>query len=216
MKKEQTECNRCGKCCEEGGPAFHIEDLPLISGGQIPLNALVTLRFGELAHNPLTDKVQPISAELVKIRGVGPTWRCLYLDEKSQGCSIYDFRPRACRALECWQPEESLALIEKDVIGRREILADDQSLLDLVKEYDSNCPCPDMKKIEQTLKDDRAAGLARLEKLVTDDLMTRQKYIAAHKLDLGLEMFLFGRPVFQLLEPFGVRIRQQGNGFQLY
>ena len=80
MKQKQTECYRCGICCQKGGPALHGQDLALVRGGQLPLGDLITIRCGELAYNPLSCTIEPVSEELVKIRGTGQEWCCCYYD----------------------------------------------------------------------------------------------------------------------------------------
>ena len=79
MKKEQTECLRCGTCCTGGGPALHTEDLPLVREWEIPFAQLITVRAGELAYNPVADALLPIRRELVKISGVGEDMELLLL-----------------------------------------------------------------------------------------------------------------------------------------
>ena len=81
MKENQKECIRCGTCCTSGGPALHSEDLHLVLEGELPLAQLITIRSGELAHNPLTNSIQSIKRELVKISGVGRDWNCCFLEE---------------------------------------------------------------------------------------------------------------------------------------
>ncbi len=216
MMKKQDHCLRCGTCCNNGGPALHIQDLLLLQKGKIPLSALITLRFGEMAHNPLTDRVQPISCELVKISGSGKEWCCCYFDPDGKGCMLYNDRPYACRVLKCWQPEETLALIEKDTLSRFDILKSDDPLRELVKEYEKQCPCPHVQEVVNDLELKKEKCLALLEDQVREDLRFRQSAARKNNLDLSMELFLFGRPIFQLFTPFGVRVREQGGRISLY
>ena len=101
---QQDDCKRCGTCCTSGGPALHTEDLALVRAGRLPLAQLITIRSGEIAHNPLTNSLQPVKKELVKISGVGRQWNCCYFDPEEKGCTIYDKRrtpgnnhSRSCR-----------------------------------------------------------------------------------------------------------------------
>ncbi len=125
MNELQTECKRCGMCCTKGGPALHSQDLELVHGGQLPIEKLITIRKGELAHNPLTGAVQPVKSELVKIKGTGKDWRCTYFNNAARGCTIYGSRPLSCRTLKCWAPDELLKIVEKDTLSRMDILTDD-------------------------------------------------------------------------------------------
>jgi Fe-S-cluster containining protein len=71
MAMKQTECSHCGTCCANGGPALHMQDRELIEGGSIPISHLITIRKGELVHNPVTNRLQAAKSELIKINGVG-------------------------------------------------------------------------------------------------------------------------------------------------
>ena len=51
---------------------------------------------------------------------------------------------------------------------------------------------------------DRTTLLAPLEARVRLDLDLRSRAVAAHRLSLERELFLFGRPLFQLLAPLGI------------
>ncbi len=115
MATKQTSCKQCGICCTKGGPALHSADLDLFRQGLIPYSDLITIRKGEFAYNPVTERLQATQNEIVKLKGSGGEWTCCYYDSKSKGCTIYDNRPMACGVLQCWNPEASLALVEKDL-----------------------------------------------------------------------------------------------------
>lgn len=212
MTTHQTTCKKCGNCCRKGGPALHSQDLPLIKSGKIPVSALITIRKGELAHNPLTGKVQPVAVELVKIVGAGRQWDCCYYDE-TVGCTIYEHRPHGCRILKCWDTEEILALVEKDTLSRFDILAADDPLIPVIREHERICPCDGLEdvlagRLSEKLKKD-------LEKRVRDDLRFRSRIIADYDLKLSMELFCFGRPFFQLLRALGVGVSESRSGVQL-
>ncbi len=66
---------------------MHIQDLELVGNGKIlklPVSSLITIRKGELAHNPLTQKIQPVTVELVKIVGTGRQWDCCYYNKEDR------------------------------------------------------------------------------------------------------------------------------------
>lgn len=212
MTTHQTTCKKCGNCCRKGGPALHSQDLPLIQSGKIPVSALITIRKGELALNPLTGKVQPVAVELVKIIGAGRQWDCCYYDE-TDGCTIYDHRPHACRILKCWDTEEILALVGKDTLSRFDILDADDPLIPVIREHERICPCDGLEdvlagRLSEKLKKD-------LEKRVRDDLRFRTRIIADYNLKLSRELFCFGRPFFQLLQALGVGVSESRSGVQL-
>lgn len=207
MTTETIQCKQCGKCCEQGGPALHLQDIELIHNGQIPIASLITLRKGELAHNPKTDKIQAILVELVKLIGTGREWNCLYYNS-DKGCMIYEKRPHACQVLECWDTEAILALVEKDTLSRNLILGEDHPMIPIIAEHERICPCHDLEYLSNNYSRLSAAEKKNIEKRVRHDLRFRSRIIKDFDLKLSEELFYFGRPLFQLLQPLGVRVRE--------
>ena len=212
---QQTECKRCGICCQKGGPALHGQDLALVRDGWLPMENLITIRRGELAHNPLSGAIEPVAAELVKIRGTGQEWSCCYYEPSSKGCSIYGGRPLACGVLKCWQPEEILVLVGQDLLSRLDILEEQDPLRPLVVEHEGLCPCPDMGEVQKNLAEQEDRALSSLEIPVNSDLAFRDRVVKEFNLPLAHELFLFGRPLFQLLQPFGVLVSESRQGLKL-
>lgn len=215
LREGQSECFRCGTCCRKGGPALHGPDLELLTSGRIPRRDLITIRKGELAYNPAADGLVPTSCELVKLRGVGREWSCCYYDQASRGCLIYGHRPLACRTLKCWQPEESLALVERDCLGRLDIVADDAPLRPWIVEHEQACPCPDLPVLGQAMAAGDLSALAELQRLSDQDLALRGRAVQELGLDLNLELFAFGRPLFQVVAGIGVRSVNEARGVRL-
>ncbi|MGL1930224.1 MAG: YkgJ family cysteine cluster protein [Desulfotalea sp.] len=215
MGNEQTSCNRCGKCCQEGGPALHERDLILVKNGKISVDNLITIRKGELVINPAKGGLQPASTELLKIKGKGKKWICHYYNDVEKGCGIYEMRPQACDVLKCWDTDAILNLMEKDVLTRFDIVDTDSDLYAAMLEHEEKCPCPDMLILSKQGKNIGPEAQKKLEDLVRDDLQFRTKQVKAHALQLDDELFYFGRPIFQLLHPFGVRILETPMGIEL-
>lgn len=216
MKNKQTSCRRCGRCCIEGGPALHGPDLETVRSGKIPLSALITLRRGELARNPVSGLLVALTAELVKLKGVGRDWSCCYFDQNEKRCTVYEHRPQACTVLKCWQPEALLAMVEKDTLTRLDILLADDPIRKRIHEHDSRFPCPDMTEL--LAKAPRISAIAGqvLQKLVNEDLRFRVLVVKEFELKLSDELFYFGRPVFQLLQPLGARLTEDSAGIRLH
>lgn len=216
MKRRQTSCKRCGECCKEGGPALHTKDLVLVKSGKIQTDNLITIRKGELVFNPEAGRLQPVKTEIVKIKGKGRKWVCHYYDELAKGCGIYELRPEACEVLKCWDTEAILDMIEKDTLSRFDIVDKDSSLYDVMKEHEQLCPCPDFEYLAEKKTAISENLKAELEKRVRDDLQFRGRQVKAHQLRLADELFYFGRPLFQLLQPFGARILEFPMGIELF
>lgn len=214
MHTKMIHCKQCGKCCEQGGPALHTQDVELIRNGQIPVSSLITLRKGELAHNPKTDQVQGISVELVKLIGTGQKWNCVYYNN-ADGCTIYNSRPYACKALKCWDTEEILALVEKDTLDRVMILGEDHPMIPIIAEHERICPCADLAYLQKNYGKLLSSEKKDVEKRVRHDLRFRARIIKDFDLKLNEELFYFGRPLFQLLHPLGVRVSEIQNEIHL-
>jgi Fe-S-cluster containining protein len=203
MQDNQQECQQCGTCCTSGGPALHTEDEHLIRAGKIPLAQLITIRKGEIAHNPLTKSLQPVKQELVKLSGVGREWNCSFFDPEQKGCTIYDHRPKACKALECWNTSAIEDLIEKDTLSRLDLIPAEHSIRPYVREHESLFPCPDMELLLNTGPSENAE---ELEDLVNKEIAYRTKVVASFDLSLGEELFYFGRPLFHLFVAAGAKV----------
>lgn len=212
----QNACRRCGACCIQGGPALHRRDLDLVRSGRIAQNRLVTLRKGELAHNPRTGKVQAVRAELVKIGGSGRDWCCSYYIKADKGCGIYANRPQACEALKCWDTGEILDLVEQDLLSCLDILAVDNPMVPVIMDLERLCPCPDIEGIAAGLYDLSAERKGEVEDMAGRDLRFRTKAIKDHGLLLADELFYFGRPLFQLLQQLGIGVSESRTGVTLH
>lgn len=214
MHTKINQCKQCGKCCEQGGPALHFQDVELIRSGQIPISSLITLRKGELAHNPKTDTVQGIGVELIKLIGTGRQWNCVYY-ASDLGCTIYENRPHACKALKCWDTEEILDLVEKDTLDRGLILGEEHPMIPIIAEHARICPCDDLEYLQKHYRTLSGSEKKDVEKRVRHDLRFRARIIKDFDLKLNEELFYFGRPLFQLLHPLGVRVAEIQNEIHL-
>ncbi|MGW8194109.1 MAG: YkgJ family cysteine cluster protein [Desulforhopalus sp.] len=207
-------CRKCGECCKRGGPALHRQDGKLIEEGKIPLTSLITIRKGELVQDPLAGGVRPASVELVKIIGTGNQWQCSFYDHQD-GCTIYSCRPVACSLLQCWDTRRILDIVERDTLCRLDIVKTHHPLAALIKKHDRLCPCTDLARIQTGIDKLTGDQKADLQALVRRDLDFRAKVAKDFNLSLALELFYFGRPLFQLLQPFGVKTVESVRGIVL-
>jgi Fe-S-cluster containining protein len=214
----KNECDQCGTCCEKGGPSLHEEDLILIRNGILSIDDLVTIRKGEIVLQPETGKPEITEVELIKIQGRDGSWCCRFLDPAEKTCSIYEQRPMSCRLLECWNPEAVLEVSGKKLLNRLDILDDSDSLLPLLSLYDEQLNLPDMIEISVRLRSEfqRESTLAELHALVEKDLLFRSLAIKQFALPVSTELFYFGRPLFHLLSPLGVSMKESVEGIRLH
>jgi Fe-S-cluster containining protein len=208
----QNSCRRCGTCCLQGGPALHEDDLTLLKSGIIPWSSLITVRRGELVHHPLAHGVRAARVELVKLAGSGRQWTCRYF---ADGCTIYDHRPLACRALTCWDTREVEALMEKETISRLDILPSDHPLLPAIHLQEREFPCEAFEEIHFNRSEPEAGITAELERRANLELRWRGELVTRHSLGLGEELFFFGRPYFQLLQALGFAVGETASGLRL-
>lgn len=214
MITEQVACRRCGECCLAGGPALHRADYALVQRGIIPLINLITIRKGEPVYNPLHGTLQVASVELVKLMGKGSEWTCGYF-EVVNGCTLYADRPLACRILKCWDTEAILAVVEKDTLCRADILSVGDALLAVIEEHEQLCPYDDLLYFLPGAIDFPDDLQMNMERFVQLDLSFRQGAVARHHLNLREELFYFGRPLFQLLQQFGLQVVEKNHRIQL-
>jgi len=214
-QQQKSSCNRCGSCCKQGGPALHSRDSCLLTSGYLDFADVITVRRGELALQPMAEAPQPVDKEFLKLQGQGRDWCCKFYDHEAAGCTIYMHRPVACGLLDCTQPEALLAIVGHDLLSRFDLLGKDDPLLPLVELHEEHCPCPDFTGLPDRLAADKQEVLEQLTRLVNLDIRVRAKAIGEFSLSVDREMFYFGRPLFQLLQPMGFTVTETVQGLHL-
>lgn len=215
----KQQCVQCGTCCRKGGPTLHHQDTDLLKKGTVNYQQLITIRTGETAYNPLSDKAAPIRQELVKISGTGGDWTCLFLNQAENSCSIYDHRPLECRLLACWDPTELLAVINKGTIVRTDIINPADPIAGIIAMHERQCSVDQVNTLVNKIRQ-QAAGqaehLAEINALVARDLAIRADAAKRFGLSVGAEMFVLGRPLFQILAGPRFSIQEDQDGLHLY
>ena len=208
----QSHCKRCGTCCVKGGPALHLEDLEIVQSGKIPLKDLYTIREGELARDNVKGGLEPVLSELIKIKGKGRTWTCLYYDEQSKGCAVYEDRPVECRVLDCTDTRAIEALYDTRRLSRKDLLEGVPRLWDLVTEHEKRCACHLLADFAKRLEDakDKAAA-EKITEMVGYDSHLRAVIREKGGPDPAMFDFLFGRPLTDILPGFGLQCHRQGE-----
>ncbi len=201
-----AECLRCGTCCRQGGPALHSEDLRLVKKGVLPFAQLVTIRLGEPAHNPLQDKVLASSSEFIKIKGLGNSWSCCFFDQVNNGCLIYRTRPLECRILFCRDTEPLAEIIGRDLLSRQKLLPEKDPLLALIDRHEKECSYRLVNNLLTEAANGRDDIKEPLSDLVRKDLTIRDDFLRNLPNRRDEELFLFGRPIFLVLAPYGFRL----------
>jgi Fe-S-cluster containining protein len=204
--KEQTSCNMCGTCCRKGGPAFHLEDKPLIADGIIPARDLFTLRKGEMAHDNIKGKLSPLATDLIKIKGKKGSWECRYLDAQHR-CALYDHRPLECRVLACWNTSEIEKIYSKGRLTRKDILGDVEGLWELIEGHQVRCDYDEIRRLATLLKTTSdTIARKKLNEIIAYDRQLRDLVFSQHKMDKELSDFLFGEPLIVTLRRLGISV----------
>ena len=196
---------------------MHKEDYSLVITGILNLEDLITIRKGEYVHHPLSDKPQPTEHEIIKIRGKGTGWCCIFLDEKKSLCSLYEHRPLACRLLKCWAPEDVLAISGKNLLNRFAFISEKAPFTSLIHEHEAKCPVTVMNSLaaQWDKREIQNNTIAEISRLVNLDCQIRSTAVRFYRLSLAEELFFFGRPMFQLLLPLGITFTAAPDGITL-
>jgi Fe-S-cluster containining protein len=206
--KPISECRRCGTCCRKGGPSFHRADKALIEKGVIHSKYLYTIRKGELAYDNVRQCLEPVRSDVIKLKGKGKSWACIFFDEKNNACTIYENRPIECRALQCWDTRAIEDLYAQKRLQREDLIADIEGLWGLIKDHQARCNYETIQKLVDAINSERG-GEARqkLSEIIKFDIEIRKLVVSRGGLDAEILDFLFGRPLKQTLKNFGLKIR---------
>jgi Fe-S-cluster containining protein len=198
-------CQRCGTCCKKGGPSFHQVDKVLIESGEIPATYLYTIRKGEMAYDNVRQCLEPVSSDIIRIKGKGNSWTCLFFDEAQAACTIYENRPIECRALKCWDTAELEALYAQKRLKREDLLAGIEGLWDLIKYHQQHCNYDTILALIKALDRDKSGNARqKIAERIQLDNEIRKRVVSQRGLDADMLDFLFGRPLAQTLKHFGL------------
>lgn len=210
MKKHQTktECDRCGTCCSKGGPALHLEDTELLQNQRLKLDQLITIRQGEPVLQLNSEKPEPAKSETIKIKGKKSEWTCLFFVSEKSECAIYSHRPLECSLLKCWNTEDLENVAGENLLNRHDMIPADDPILTLIKTQEEKCSLENLAQLLARLpnNDTHQQVLAELSYLINTDLAIRSEACDRFDLSLELELFFFGRPLFKILEQFGLKM----------
>ena len=213
-KKLKTECDCCGICCSKGGPALHYDDRALLQDNFLQAEHLITIRKGEPVFSLSAQNPEPARSEIIKIKGRGSEWTCLFFREKEAECAIYEHRPLECSLLQCWDTENLEKVAGRNLLSRYAIIATNDPILSFIKRHDENCSLENLASqlTELNRVISRQQAMNDLTRLVNTDLAIRSQAIAELHFSLDLELFFFGRPLFKILDQFGINTHEK-NGF---
>jgi len=202
-----SECRRCGTCCKKGGPSFHRADKALIEKGVIHAKYLYTIRKGEMAYDNVRQCLEPVSSDVIKLKGKADGWTCILFDEKQNVCTIYENRPIECRALKCWDTQALEDLYAKKHLKREDLIADIEGLWGIIKDHQARCNYETIQKLVNAINSDRGSeARQKLAEIIQFDIEIRKLVVSRGGLDVEMLDFLFGRPLKQALKNFGLKM----------
>lgn len=210
------DCRRCGTCCKKGGPTLHLEDRRLLDEGILPPACLFTIRAGEPAHDNVRGGIRPVEDDLVKIRGAGDTWTCVWYDEALKGCRIYENRPLECRILKCWDTAEIEAVYGRDRLTRRMLLSGAGPLRELIEDHQARCGYPEISALLDGVRRRDPAAIRTLREKVLYDIHLRVLAVERGLVAMEMTAFLFGRPLVETLKPLGIVCRTTDGRLTLF
>lgn len=216
MKQTDAQsCKMCGTCCIKGGATLHSDDLALIRNGALDLTELVTLRAGEMAHDPVQGILAPLDEEIIKLRGRGNTWTCIFYEPEGSACTIYENRPMECRVLDCNNTDPLAEIYDRDRLSRSDVLPQGHPMLDLAAEHESKCPPHELTHLGKAARDEDIDAYRQLVEMVTYDRELRR--LAMERAGLPEESldFFLGRPMEALMATVGIRVRNGAQGLKL-
>jgi Fe-S-cluster containining protein len=182
--KPISECMRCGTCCKKGGPAFHQADKTLIDTGVIHSKYLYTIRKGELAYDNVKQCLEPVSSDVIKIKGKNKSLTCIFFDEPQSACRIYENRPVECRALKCWDTKALEDLYAKKRLTRKDLISEIEGLWGLIKDHQERCNYKTIQKLVDALKSNmRDNGRQKLNEIIQFDTEMRKLVVSTAGLD---------------------------------
>lgn len=214
---DEKRCTRCGDCCRQGGPALHVEDLDMIRSEHGPgLEDVVTIRTGEYAFDQIKHSLQPISEEILKLKGNGGSWSCLFFNSEAGMCTIYDHRPAECRALDCHNTGPLEEVHERPHITRKDLIPEGHPILALIAEHDEQCSAARLAKLATPAATGDEDAARELEEMVRYDDRLRKMVPDRTGMDPQGMDFFFGRTARTLLRQFATAVTIAADGSMLF
>jgi Fe-S-cluster containining protein len=207
----RTHCIRCGECCLASSPTLQRKDIPLATKGILRRKDLFTIRIGELVHDPVQEKLAKTDKELIKIREKRHGRGCVYYEEETRACSIYEHRPLQCAALACWDTAPFKEAYHTPKAGRKDIVRNG-TLLGLIDAHDRRCSYAELEDSVKRIEREGEKAIQKTLELLKYD--TQFRPFISKKMDIapGEMDFLFGRPLIDTIHMFGLKVEKQGDG----
>jgi Fe-S-cluster containining protein len=211
VTNERTHCIRCGECCLGSSPSLQIPDTSLVYDGFIERGNLYTIRLGELVRDNIRGELIVTDQEIIKIKEKEKNLGCIYFDEKTKACTIYEYRPIQCKALACWDESEFMRVYARPKAGRRDFIRD-KIVLGLMDEHDKRCSYSELDKGVRQIEQEGEEAIGRILEALKFDHHIRAFTLKKLGIDLNEMDFLFGRPLTETIIMFGLKVIKKSDG----
>lgn len=209
--EQRSHCIRCGECCLASSPTLQKEDVPLVREGLIRKRDLYSIRVGEPVRDNIENKLIITDRELIKVRGKRNGGGCIFYDEESRACTIYDHRPSQCAAFACWDTAEFMEVYKRPKACRKDIVHE-EVLLALIHEHGARCSYRRLDGFVRMIEKKGEEAVERILELLKFDrhvrIFTREKL----GMDFGEMGFYFGRPLTVTITMFGLQVVREPDG----
>jgi len=195
-----------------------LEDRDLIENGSIPLRFLYTIRPGELAYDNIRRALQPVTSDIIKIKGQDQSWSCVFYNDPDSTCRIYEKRPVECRTLKCWDTRELEKIYKKNRLTREYLLKGVNGLWELIEDHENRCSYQKLERLVMQLKEKQSREtVVQIAEIVEYDNQLRKLALEKSGLDSGILDFFFGRYFDQTLHMFDIKLeRKNGRIHRVY
>ncbi len=179
----------------------------MIDDGRIPARCLFTIRRGERVHDNVRGALVPLSEEIIKIKGCADRWTCLFYDQVTRGCGIYDHRPLECRVLNCRDTRPIEAVYDTTRLTRQDLLSGVNGLWGLIEDHEQRCS---YEELHARVEEGTSQGRLKQEKMILEilryDAQVRQLAVEKGGLDSRMLDFIFGRPLCDTIKMFDIKL----------
>ncbi len=179
----------------------------MIDDGRIPARCLFTLRRGERVRDNVKGSLAPLSEEIIKIKGHADKWTCLFYDQSSRGCAIYDHRPLECRALNCRDTRRIEAVYDTTRLTRQDLLSGVNGLWELIEDHEHRCSYEELHaRVEEGIHQGRLKQEESILEIIRFDAHIRQLVAEKGGVDSRMLDFIFGRPLCDTIKMFDIKL----------
>ena len=199
----------------KGGPTLHEEDARLFAKGILKKSRVYTLREGEVVRN-IDDTLMILEQEMIKIKGQGVTWTCMFYDGDQQVCKIYENRPAECQALKCWDLRELQEVMARPRLKRMDLIEPGDGILKIIGAHEHKCSYGALGSAVKKLGgSDSEKEAEKVLDILKYDYELRPLLAERLNMDPMTMDFFFGRHLTTTIRMFGLCVRQEGDAFLL-